>query len=102
NPVTDGSTLTSSFLIQNYGNTAATDVVLTDTFSPAPNPITVTVGGTALTDADYDYTDGTLRLPGTESSYSLSVPAASFVQNTETGEIAVNPGAVTIVVAGTL
>ena len=37
--VADGETLTYSFLISNYGNTAATNIVLTDAFDPAPENI---------------------------------------------------------------
>lgn len=102
NPVTDGGTLTYTFTIQNYGNTAATNVVLSDAFSPIPNPITVTVDGTVLSAADYDYTNGVLTLPGPASAYSLSIPAATFTQDAATGAVTINPGVVTIVVTGTI
>lgn len=102
NPVTDGSTLTYTFTIQNYGNTEATDVTLSDTFSPAPNPITVSVDGTTLSAADYSYASGVLTLPGAASAYSLTIPPATFLQDAVSGEVTINPGTVTIVVAGTL
>lgn len=102
NPVTDGSTLTNTFTIHNYGNTEATDVVLTDTFNPAMQNIAVTVNGTALAPEDYDYDAGAFTLPGAASSYTLSIPAADFTQDTATGEVTINPGTVTIVVTGTL
>lgn len=102
NPVTDGGTLTYTFTIQNYGNTEATDVVFSDSFTPSPDPITVMVAGTTVAPANYSYTGGLLTLPATGSPYSLTIPAATFTQDTTTGEVAVNPGIVSIVVTGTL
>ena len=102
NPITDGSTLTSTFLIQNFGNTAASSVVLTDAFTPSPDPITVTVDGVTLPGTDYDYTGGVLTLPNAGSAYSLTIPAASFIQDPATGEVTINPGSVTITVAGVI
>ena len=37
NPIADGDTITYTFTIHNYGNTPATDVVLTDRFDPEPS-----------------------------------------------------------------
>ena len=102
NPVTDGALLTSTFLLQNFGNTDASNVVLTDTFSPAPAPIAVTVNGVTLADTEYDYVGGLLTLPGAAATYALTVPAAAFPRDPATGEVSVNPGAVTIVVTGTI
>lgn len=102
NPVTDGGVLTSTFTIYNYGNAPATDVVMTHAFSPAPSNITVTVNGTVLSAADYSYVGGVLTLPSPASAYTLTIPAATFSQNAATGEVTINPGTVTIVVAGTL
>lgn len=102
NPITDGSTLTSTFTIYNYGNTAATDVVLRDTFSPVPDPITVTVNGAVLAATDFSYANGLLTLPAAGSAYALSVPAASFVQNPATGVFSTNPGTVVITVSGVI
>ena len=68
NPVVGGGQLTYTFTVYNYGNDAATDVVLTDVFSPAPTDITVTVNGTAVSAENYTYTGGTLTLPAAGSS----------------------------------
>ena len=102
NPVTDGGTLTYTFTIQNYGNTAATDVILTDTFSPAPSITAVSVNGAPVAAADYTYTGGVLTLPATSSALSLAIPAATFQQDATTGEVTINPGTATITVTGTL
>ena len=102
NPVTDGSQLTYTFTLYNYGNVAATDVVLSDTFHPAPNPITVTVNGLTIGSEDFSYSNSTLRLPADGSSLSVNVPEATFTQDPVTGEIAVVPGITVITVMGTL
>ena len=102
NPVTDGSHLTYTFTLYNYGNVAATYVVLSDTFHPAPNPITVTVNGLTIGSEDFSYSNSTLRLPADGSSLSVNVPEATFTQDPVTGEIAVVPGITVITVMGTL
>lgn len=99
-PVTEGSTLTYTFTIYNYGNTAAENVVLTDAFDPAPTNITVTVDGNAVPTTDYSYIDGVLTLPAESTAYELIVPAATFTRDPETGVLAVDPGVTTVVVEG--
>lgn len=100
-PVVDGETLTYTFIIYNYGNADATDLVLSDTFSPAPSPIAVTVNGLLVDPANYTYAAGALTLP-TGGVYSITVPAATYTQNPLTGLVTVNPGITTITVAGTI
>ncbi len=103
NPVTGGSQLTYTFAIYNYGNEDAADVVLTDTFSPAPTGISVSVNGTAVSASDYTYTGGTLTLPAaTGTSYEITVPAATFTTNAATGVVTVTPGITTVEVTGTI
>lgn len=99
-PVTEGSVLTYTFVIYNYGNTPAENVVLTDQFDPAPTNITVTVDGSTVPATDYSYVDGELTLPAETSNFELTVPAATFTRDPETGEVAVDPGMVTVTVAG--
>ena len=98
NPVTSGSPLTYTFNIYNYGNVAAERVVLTDTFSPAPDDISITLNGTVLSNADYTYTNGILTLPSTTGT-SFTIPAATFTRNAD-GTINTNPGTATVVVQG--
>ncbi len=100
-PVSDGDVLTYTFTIRNFGNTPATDVVLTDNFAPAPTAITVTVGGEIVPATSYTYENGLLTLP-TGDGFSMTVPAATVTQDPVTGEVAVTPGVLVITVSGTI
>lgn len=102
NPVSDGDTLTYTFTINNYGNIPATEVVLTDTFSPAPSLIAVTVGGQMIPSSDYTYTGGVLTLPGAGSAFTMTVPAATITQDPTTGIVTTNPGILVVTVTGTI
>lgn len=102
--VTDNGELTYTFIIQNSGNTEAVatdDVIVTDTFSPILNPIRVTYNGadwTEGTNYTYDETTGDFAtLPG-----QITVPAATYTQNPETGVITTTPGVAIITVTGTI
>ena len=103
-PVTENGTLTYRFIIQNYGNTpaVATDnVVLTDTFDPILTGLTVTLDGVALTEgAGYTYDETTGAFATTQSQ--ITVPAATFSQDPDTGVWVVTPGVSTLVVTGTV
>lgn len=99
-PVTEGELLTYHFDIYNYGNTAATDVVLTDTFSPAPAAISISVDGVPIDPTQFDYLAGVLTLPNALATLSITIPAADFVQDPVTGVYTVNPGIVSITVSG--
>ncbi len=97
-PVADNGTLTYRFVIQNYGNAAAAAddaVVLTDTFDPVLENITVTYNGAPFT--DYTYTDGTFAT----TAGAITVPAASFEQDA-TGAWVATPGVTTLTVSGTI
>jgi len=99
--LTDGSPITYEFDLYNYGNTAATNIVLTDQFDPAPATITVQVNGTVVDPAEYTYANGLLTLPD-GTVLTLSLPAATFTQNPATGEVTVTPSTETIIVTGIL
>lgn len=97
--VNDG-VVTYTFTIENYGNVASTDAVLTDTFDPILTGITVTLGGVTLTTpADYTYDEATGLL--TTAAGVIVVPAATYTTAPD-GEIVVTPGTVTLTVTGNL
>lgn len=101
--VTENGQLTYTFVIQNSGNTPAVatdDVILTDTFNPILDPITVTFNGTLWAEGvNYTYNTATgafATLPG-----QITVPAATYARNAD-GSFTVVPGVATIVVTGTV
>ncbi len=99
NPVVCGDVVTYTIRIYNYGNIPAEDVVLTDTFNPAPDTITVSKDGVLLGGSEYSYVGGTLTTPvGTGTP--VSVPAATFTRDIETGILNVTPGVVEYVITG--
>ena len=102
--ITDNGELTYTFVIQNMGNTAAVatdDVILADNFNPILSNISVTYNGSAWTEGtNYSYSETTgefTSLPG-----QITVPAATYTQDPETGAITVTPGVTVITVTGTV
>ena len=95
--------LTYTFVLQNFGNTAATagdNVILTDTFDPALTGLTVTYNGDAWTEGDnytYDAATGTFATIAGQ----ITVPAATYTQETD-GTYTVTPGTTTVTVTGTV
>ena len=99
NPVVCGDVVTYTIRIYNYGNIPAENVVMTDTFNPAPDTITVSKDGVLLGGSEYSYVGGTLTTPvGTGTP--VSVPAATFTRDSETGILNVTPGVVEYVITG--
>ena len=103
-PVTECGRLTYTFVIQNTGNVPAdskTEVSVTDTFDPVLRNLTVTFNGTAWSDPTnytYNETTGMFRtVPG-----AVTVPAATYTQNSETGEWSTSSGVSTLMVTGTI
>lgn len=94
--------LTYTFIIQNTGNTEASaddSVTVTDTFDPILSPITVSYNGTAWT-AGTEYTYDTASGIFSTIAGQITVPAATYSRNTETGVITVTPGTAVIKVTG--
>ena len=100
--VASDSQVTYTFVIENTGNSGApNDTVLSDTFEPALTGLVVSFNGTTWTEGieyDYDETTGIL----TTTAGSITVPAATFTQDPDTGEIVADPGEATLTVTGTL
>lgn len=103
-PVTENGTITYTFLIQNSGSAdadAAAGVIVSDTFDPVLTNLTATYNGTPLvlgTDYTYDEASGEF----VTTAGKITVPAATFTQDTTTGVWAINPGVGTLVVTGTI
>lgn len=94
--VTENGQITYTFMIQNLGNTAATEgVVLSDTFNPALNNLTATLNGTALT-AGTNYTYDAATGQFTTTAGVITVPAATYTQDAATGVWTTTPGMSTL------
>lgn len=103
-PVTENGTLTYTFLIQNDGNAAADTaaaIVVTDTFDPILSNLSVTFNNSVLTlNEDYTY-DQTTGIFSTIAG-KITVPAATYTQDTLTGEWMITPGVSTLKITGTV
>ncbi len=101
--VPENGTLTYTFVIQNFGNTAAVatdDVVVTDTFDPVLDILSVTLDGAVLSEGTgYTYNAATGAFSSAPSV--ITVPAATFARNPD-GTVAVTPGEVVLTVVGTI
>ncbi len=101
-PVAENGTLTYTFLIQNTGGTdadTATGVTVTDTFNPILINPTVTLDGTAMQEGtDYTYTEATGAFASVAGA--ITVPKASYEQDSATGVWTITPGVSTLVISG--
>lgn len=102
--VSENGELTYTFIIQNSGNTPATadaSLVISDTFQPILNNISVAYNGSSLsspTQFTYDTTTGEFATVAGQ----ISVPAASYTQDAQTGAYTITPGVSTLVITGTI
>ncbi len=102
--VTENGRLTYTFVLQNSGSEAAgTDVsaIVADTFDPVLEDITVTFNDTAWTQGTnytYDETTGAFATIAGQ----ITVPAATYVQDADTGRYTIQPGVSVLTVAGTV
>ncbi len=102
--VNDNGQITYTLTILNYGNTpivTTDDVVITDTFDPILNPISVSYNGTAWTEpTNYTY-NATTGLFTTQPN-QITVPAATYTQDPVTGAYSITPGTAVITITGTV
>lgn len=102
--VTENGRLTYTFVLQNSGSQAAgTDAaaIVTDTFDPALTDLTVTFNDTAWTQgANYTYDEATGAFATIAGQ--ITVPAATYVQDGETGRYTIQPGVSVLTVVGTV
>ncbi len=101
--VPENGTVTYTFTILNNGSApaeASDNVIFRDVFNPVLNISSVTFNGTPWTrNTEYTYTDdGTF----TSTNGSITVPAATYTQNPDTGAWAVNPGVSTLIITGSI
>ena len=102
--VSGSGELTYTFVIQNSGTTAVTEtdsVIFTDVFEPALEISSVTYNGAPWsegTNYTYDKDTGIFTTPEGQ----ITVPAAEYVQDPDTGAWSVQPGTSTIVITGTV
>lgn len=102
--VTENGTLTYTFTIQNSGNTAVTaadNAVINDTFNPILSNLTVSLNGTPLT-ADTDYTYNQITGQFALTPGRITVPAAAYTQDAETGAWITEPGVSILTISGTV
>ena len=101
--VTENGQITYTFIIENTGNTAAVatdNIVVSDTFAPILNPISVSFNGAAWAQGvNYNYNTATGEFSTVAGQ--ITVPAATYTQNVD-GTWAVTPGVSTLVVTGTV
>jgi len=102
NPVTCGDMVTYTIRVYNYGNIAAENVQLVDAFDPTPTNITVSQDGTLIPAAAYTYENGVLTVPSAVTQTPITVPAATYTRDPDTGIVSVNPGVVEFVITGTI
>ena len=102
--VVDNDRVTYTFVIQNTGNEAVEatdDAAITDTFNPILTDLVVTFNGVTWTEGvEYNYEEATglfTTVPG-----QITVPAATYTRDPETGAFIGNPGIATLVVTGTI
>ena len=103
-PIAENGRVTYTFVIQNYGNTAAdatANAIVEDTFDPLLSDLVVSFNGTAWTEpANYTYNNVTGEFATVAGQ--ITVPAAVYTQDPDTGVQIVTPGVSTLTVTGTI
>lgn len=96
--VSCGERVSYTFIIQNTGNTEASDgVIVSDTFNPTLSDIEVTLDGETLSATSYSYDE--LTGVFTTEDGAITIPAATFTQG-EGGIVTTTPGVTVLTVSG--
>ena len=102
--VEENGEVTYTFVIQNFGAVpvaAADNVVFNDVFDPALTELTAEFNGEPwISGTNYAYDPDTGVCTSLDGQ--ITVPAAQFIQNEETGEWSVQAGVSTIIIKGRL
>ena len=101
--VSENGQLTYTLTLMNTGNAEAgadAEAVITDTFDPILTGVTVTYNGTPWTGSEYTYSEGTGLL--TTAAGAVTVPAATFAQDPDTGAWITTPGVAVLTITGTI
>ena len=102
--VVENGQITYTFVIQNSGNSAATaadNVIVTDVFQPVLNPITVTFNDNVWT-SPTNYTYNTATGEFATVAGQITVPAATYTQDAQTGVWTIIPGISVLKIVGTV
>lgn len=101
-PVSANGLVTYTFTIRNSGNTpiVATDnAVISDLFNPILSELQVSFNGDNWTEGtNYSYNEQSGLFESVQGQ--ITVPSATYLQNSETGEWTVTPGISTLIVTG--
>lgn len=102
--VTENGTVTYAFLIQNFGAGAAdasANVTVTDTLDPVLTSLTAVLDGEPMErTTTYTYSEETGSFETVAGA--ITVPAATFTQDAQSGEWTVSPGSTTLTITGTV
>ena len=101
--VAPDGTLSYTFIVQNTGNTAQDDgtLVISDTFTPALQGLTVTLNGEPLAEGT-GYTYNSASGAFSTVAGAVSIPAATYTTDPTTGVVSVVPGVTVLTVSGTV
>ena len=102
--VTENGQLTYTFTIQNTGNvpiTVSDSAVITDTFNPVLTGLNVNFNGVTWTEP-VNYTYNELTGEFETNLGQITVPAATYLQDTTTGAWVTEPGVSVLTVTGTV